>query len=97
MNRPSMRQLESLVAVAETGSFRRAATTLGISQPALSAQVHDLMSYPAESIAFGMRYSDAVSWDELGRTSADIRRVSMIEPDLPASRSTAADSEEPTA
>src|SRR5882762_9231911 len=39
MNRPSMRQLESLVAVAETGSFRRAATTLGISQPALSAQV----------------------------------------------------------
>jgi LysR family hydrogen peroxide-inducible transcriptional activator len=39
MNRPSMRQLESLVAVAETGSFRRAATSLGISQPALSAQV----------------------------------------------------------
>ncbi|HET7501166.1 MAG TPA: LysR substrate-binding domain-containing protein [Kofleriaceae bacterium] len=34
-----MRQLESLVAVAETGSFRRAATSLGISQPALSAQV----------------------------------------------------------
>ncbi|HEY0480885.1 MAG TPA: LysR substrate-binding domain-containing protein [Kofleriaceae bacterium] len=39
MERPSIRQLESLVAVADTGSFRRAATTLGISQPALSAQV----------------------------------------------------------
>ena len=39
MNRPSMRQLESLVAVADTGSFRAAATSLGISQPALSAQV----------------------------------------------------------
>src|SRR3954454_18368404 len=39
MDRPSIRQLESLVAVAETGSFRRAATSLGISQPALSAQV----------------------------------------------------------
>ncbi|HEX8108797.1 MAG TPA: LysR family transcriptional regulator, partial [Kofleriaceae bacterium] len=39
MERPSIRQLESLVAVAETRSFRRAATTLGISQPALSAQV----------------------------------------------------------
>ena len=65
--------------------------------PALSVQVHDLMSYPAETIAFGMRYSDAVSWDERGRTTADIRRVSMIEPDLPASRSTAADGEEPTA
>jgi LysR family hydrogen peroxide-inducible transcriptional activator len=39
MERPSIRQLESLVAVAETRSFRRAAGTLGISQPALSAQV----------------------------------------------------------
>jgi LysR family hydrogen peroxide-inducible transcriptional activator len=39
MERPSIRQLECMVAVAETGSFRRAATTLGISQPALSAQV----------------------------------------------------------
>src|ERR1051325_3051131 len=39
MARPSIRQLESLVAVADHGSFRRAATSLGISQPALSAQV----------------------------------------------------------
>jgi LysR family hydrogen peroxide-inducible transcriptional activator len=39
MDRPSIRQLESLVAVADTRSFRRAATNLGISQPALSAQV----------------------------------------------------------
>ena len=39
MERPSIRQLESLVAVADTRSFRKAATTLGISQPALSAQV----------------------------------------------------------
>jgi LysR family hydrogen peroxide-inducible transcriptional activator len=39
MDRPSIRQLESLVAVAEHRSFRKAATSLGISQPALSAQV----------------------------------------------------------
>lgn len=39
MNRPSIRQLESLVAVAEFKSFRKAATSLGISQPALSASV----------------------------------------------------------
>jgi LysR family hydrogen peroxide-inducible transcriptional activator len=39
MERPSIRQLESLVAVAEHRSFRRAAESLGISQPALSAQV----------------------------------------------------------
>jgi LysR family hydrogen peroxide-inducible transcriptional activator len=39
MERPSIRQLECLVAVSDHGSFRRAATALGISQPALSAQV----------------------------------------------------------
>ncbi len=39
MERPSVRQLECLVAVADHGSFRKAATSLGISQPALSAQV----------------------------------------------------------
>jgi inward rectifier potassium channel len=63
--------------------------------PALSVQVHDLKSYPAEAIAFDMRYLDAVSWDDHGRTSADIRRVSMIEPDRAVARSTAAASEEP--
>jgi len=39
MDRPSIRQLESLVAIAEHGSFRRAAAAIGISQPALTAQI----------------------------------------------------------
>ena len=52
--------------------------------PALSAQVHDLKSYSADTLAFGMRYADAVYWDESGRTLADIRRCSAMEPDLPA-------------
>jgi LysR family hydrogen peroxide-inducible transcriptional activator len=39
VERPSVRQLECLVAVADQGSFRKAAAALGISQPALSAQV----------------------------------------------------------
>lgn len=39
MERLTVRQLECLVAVADHGTFRRAATSLGISQPALSAQV----------------------------------------------------------
>lgn len=44
MDRPSIRQLESLVAVADHRSFRRAAESLGISQPALSAQVQTVES-----------------------------------------------------
>ena len=39
MERPSIRQLECLVAVADQLSFRKAAGVLGVSQPALSAQV----------------------------------------------------------
>src|SRR5687768_16051203 len=39
MERPSIRQLECIVAVSDHGSFRKAAAALGISQPALSAQV----------------------------------------------------------
>jgi len=39
VERPSIRQLESLVAVAEAKSFRKAAVVLGLSQPALSASV----------------------------------------------------------
>lgn len=39
MERPSTRQLECLVAVADHHSFRKAAAALGMSQPALSAQV----------------------------------------------------------
>lgn len=41
-DRPTLRQLEGLVAIAEHGSFRRAATALGISQPALSAQIQQV-------------------------------------------------------
>ena len=39
MERPTVRHLECLVAVAEHGNFHRAADSLSMSQPALSAQV----------------------------------------------------------
>jgi LysR family hydrogen peroxide-inducible transcriptional activator len=42
MDRPTTRQLETLVAIADHGSFRRAATSLEISQPALSAHVQSV-------------------------------------------------------
>jgi inward rectifier potassium channel len=77
--------LHGLSADTLTRDSVRLMLSLEARDPALSVQVHDLKSYPAEAIAFGMRYSDAVSWDDQGRTSADIRRISMIEPDLPAS------------
>jgi LysR family hydrogen peroxide-inducible transcriptional activator len=39
---PTLRQISCFVALAETGSFRRAAETMGVSQPAFSAQVKGL-------------------------------------------------------
>ena len=42
MNRPTLRQLECIVAVADEGHFGRAAEACFITQPALSAQVRGL-------------------------------------------------------
>lgn len=39
--RPTLRQLQYLVAVAETGKFHEAARSLNVSQPSLSAQIAD--------------------------------------------------------
>lgn len=43
--RPTLRQLEYLVSVAENGSFSRAAKELGVTQPALSAQFAEMEAY----------------------------------------------------
>lgn len=47
----------------------------------LEASVTGTKDYGAENILFGMRYADAVSTDEAGRTIADITRLSDLEPD----------------
>lgn len=39
---PTLRQLKNFIAVAETGSFRQAASRLGITQPTLTAQIASL-------------------------------------------------------
>jgi LysR family hydrogen peroxide-inducible transcriptional activator len=44
MNRPTLRQLEYIVAVADERHFRRAAEACFVTQPALSAQVRELES-----------------------------------------------------
>jgi inward rectifier potassium channel len=52
--------------------------------PGLAAMVHDLRMYPATRIKFGMHYSDAITSDDGGHVVADLRRISLIEPDRPA-------------
>ena len=47
----------------------------------LDATVRDMRDYPAGSVVFGMRYADAVSIDEQGRTIADLRRIGLLEED----------------
>ena len=47
----------------------------------LGADVFDAKTYFAGDIVFGMRYADAVSIDENGRTIADLSRLSLMEPE----------------
>jgi inward rectifier potassium channel len=47
----------------------------------LSARVQDTWGYPASEIVFGMRYADAVSQDAARRTTADLTRLSLLEPE----------------
>jgi DNA-binding transcriptional LysR family regulator len=44
MTRPTLRQIECLLAIRDAGGFSRAAERLGLSQPALSGQIRDLES-----------------------------------------------------
>lgn len=48
---------------------------------ALAVQVHDIHTYHHDHILFGVHYQDAVSWDEQGRTLADLAKLSLVEPD----------------
>ena len=49
--------------------------------PTLGASVHDTQDYSHTDVLFGVRYADAVSIDENGRTIADLDRISLLEPD----------------
>lgn len=48
---------------------------------ALAALVLDFKDYPAEHIRFGMRFAATVSLDDAGRATADLSRISLLEPD----------------
>ena len=49
--------------------------------PSLGAHVQDARSYKGDDLAFGMRYVDAVTWDGHDHSIADMRKISLIEPD----------------
>ena len=56
--------------------------TLEARDPTLAAVVHDIRTYAAEDIRFGMRYVDAVTMAEDGTPVADLTRIGALEPDL---------------
>ncbi len=49
--------------------------------PGLGASVHAARAYRGVDIAVGMRYADAVTWDDIGGSVADLRKISGIEPE----------------
>jgi len=55
--------------------------TLEARDQALAATVHDIKDYSVAHIRFRMHFGDAVTLDEDGRATADLGRVSELEPD----------------
>jgi len=55
--------------------------TLEARDPTLAKTVHDIRSYAAEDIRFGMRYTDAVATAEDGAPVLDLTRIGELEPD----------------
>jgi inward rectifier potassium channel len=50
----------------------------------LGAAIHDMRIYMADEVLFGMHYAEAVTLDDQLRPVADLTRLSLVEPDLPA-------------
>jgi inward rectifier potassium channel len=48
----------------------------------LAANVQDMKDYDSAHIHFDKRYVDAVTVDDLGHVTADLRRIHMLEPDV---------------
>ena len=49
----------------------------------IGAAVHDMRIYTADEVLFGMRYAKAVTIDDQLRPTADLTRLSLVEPDPP--------------
>lgn len=60
--------------------------TIEARDPALSAVVHDMLGFASDQICFGMRYADALWTDADGRPTADLSRLSDVEPETAVER-----------
>ena len=64
------------------GAEAKLFVTLEARDPTIATLVHDVRSYAAEDIHFGMRYADDVFVDEDGTTVVDLTRIGGLEPDV---------------
>ncbi|HKM70937.1 MAG TPA: ion channel [Stellaceae bacterium] len=56
--------------------------TLEARDPTLATLVHEIRTYAAEDIRFGMRYTDVVTVEEDGTPVLDLTRIGALEPDV---------------
>jgi inward rectifier potassium channel len=56
--------------------------TVEARDPTLAALVHDIRTYGAEDIEFGMRYADALTMGEDGTPVGDLTKIGALEPDV---------------
>jgi inward rectifier potassium channel len=59
----------------------RIVVTVEARDQTLAALVQDVKSYSADTIRFGMHFAEAVTLDETGSATADLSRISLLDPD----------------
>jgi inward rectifier potassium channel len=62
-------------------ALARLFATIEVRDHALNALVHDMKDYRVEDIRFGMHFADMVTFREGGGATADLSRISLLEPD----------------
>jgi inward rectifier potassium channel len=74
--------LHGLDADTLTATEARIVLTIEARDQALAALVQDMKNYFAAHIRFGMHFAEAVTLDETGSATADLSRISLLEPDV---------------
>jgi inward rectifier potassium channel len=74
--------LHELDSEALVAAGARIIVTVEARDQTLSALVQDVKSYPADTIRFGMHFAEAVTLDGAGSATADLSRISLLDPDV---------------